>query len=191
MPRITFDGKTIDLLIGDNSLQVIPTAQFTQNQSGAGGFEQINDWQVEKYTFDAVYPSDIWRKMYSFFYGWSSQGKIWSFTMDTKKTVNTTLDGAAAADQKVVPLTATAGIKAGDELILKPAAGLFREAIQVAKITAGVSITAVDDLFFSYAAGDQCRHKEFFPEVKNTAKQFNYTQAGEVFYSTLEFVEAV
>ena len=189
MPRITFNSINIDIKIGANSLKRIPRAVFTQNISGAGNIEQINEYQIEAYSFDSYYSIDEWRKLYTFFYGWALLGKTWSFAMDKDKTVNTTLDGAANASQKVVPLTSTTGIKAGDTLILIPAAGQYREAIKVAKINAGESITAVDNLIFSHTSGDVCRHDEYFPSVKNTAKEYNWIQEGDEFSSTFEFIE--
>ena len=88
-------------------------------------------------------------------------------------------------------MTSTTGVKAGDTLIIKPAADTHREAVKVAKVTAGTSITAVDNLIFAYASGDAAREKDYFPTVKNLDKKFSWDQEGDNYYFSFNFVEAV
>lgn len=67
-------------------------------------------------------------------------------------SVDTTLDGSAASGQKVIPLTATTNIIVGANYKVIGSAG--SETIEVASIVAGVSVTAVDNLTFSYVSTD-------------------------------------
>ena len=191
MPRITYDSNNIDVLIGDGSLKVTPTAESNANRSASGRIETINFYRLDNYSFEGICKADQARKLYTFFHSWYSQGKAFAFAMDKDRTASTTLDGSAAADQKTIPLTATTGIKAGDEMILKPASDTHREKIKVGKINAGASIVAVDDLLFAYASGDACRYHEYFPSVKSLDKRFTIDQDGEYYFFSLNFIEAV
>jgi hypothetical protein len=190
MPRIIYDGNNIDVLIDGNSLRVTPEAENFVNRSSSGKIETVNLYRLDTYSFEGVCKADAERQLYTFFHSWFSQGKTWAFAMDKNKTASTTLDDAAAADQKTIPLTSTTGIKAGDTMILIPAAGTHREKIKVGKVNAGVSVVACDDLLFAYASGDACRYHEYFPTVKNTDKRFTVTQDGKYFFFTLNFIEA-
>jgi len=191
MPRIIYDSNNIDVLIDDASLQVTPTAEGSANRSSSGKIETVNLYQLDSYRFQGICKADEERKLYTFFHSWYCLGKSWSFAMDKGRTASTTLDGSAAADQQTVPLTATTGIKAGDTMILTPAAGTHREKIKVGKINTGVSVVAVDDLLFAYASGDACRYHEYFPAVKNLDKKFSVTQDGNYYFFALNFIEAV
>jgi hypothetical protein len=69
-------------------------------------------------------------------------------------TVSTTLDGSAAAAQKVIPLTATTGIAVDGEYLIRKADGSYQEVVKVASISAGVSVTAHNNLARAYASSD-------------------------------------
>ena len=69
------------------------------------------------------------------------------------KGASTTLDAAAAAGQKTVPVTATTGIAVGD--VLWPVNALGQtEPVVVDGVTSGVSITARHNLRHAYASND-------------------------------------
>ena len=68
---------------------------------------------------------------------------------------STTLDGAAAAGQTTIPLTATTGISVGDELTVENSSGQS-ERVTVAAVSSGVSITVRDELQYTYASSDTC-----------------------------------
>jgi hypothetical protein len=68
--------------------------------------------------------------------------------------VSTTLDASAAAGQKVIPLTATTGIVAGGEYLIRKADGSYQEVVKVASISAGVSVTAHNNLARAYVSTD-------------------------------------
>ena len=190
MPRITYNSINIDINVGDKSLQPMAGQVFSQNQAGSGKLETINLYGIESFQFDAYFDIDGWRELYGWWWGWARLGKAWSFAMDSSKTVNTTLDDAAAAAQKVIPLASTADLAVGDYCVIIGDNDGEREMIKIASISAGVSITAEDNLVFSYASGDAFRHNEYYPSVINTKKKFDYSQSGDTFKYTFEFTEA-
>ncbi len=98
-------------------------------------------------------------------WAWARKGKTYAFALDVADQVDTTLDVAAASGQKVIPLTSTAGIVVGKEYIVRKAIGNEEEEVLVDIITAGVSVTVVKDLDYSYASGDIFRSVDYFPKV--------------------------
>jgi len=104
------------------------------------------------------------------FWHWRSYARLgneFAFAFDGNKTADTTLDGAAAAAQKVVPLTSTSGLSVGARYLLKEAAaaGDDYEIVTIASISDGVSITAEENLLSSYASGDVFRDLDYYPSV--------------------------
>ena len=100
-------------------------------------------------------------------WSWAVRGNQYAFAVDVDDQIDTTLDGAAAAAQKVIPLTSTAGIVVGIKYMVREAAGNEYEVIEVASISAGVSVTAVNNLKFSFASGDIFRSRRYYPKVVN------------------------
>lgn len=72
----------------------------------------------------------------------------------TGSGATTTLDGSAASGQKVIPLTSTTGLSAGQSGIIMSDDGTDSETVTIASVSAGVSITATTNLTNSYASGD-------------------------------------
>ena len=108
------------------------------------------------------------RAQYNAFYAWwayARQGDNFSFAADSDKTGNTTLDDTAAAGQKVIPLTGTADFGVEDYALIKQASGDDFETVQIASISAGVSVTVEDNLIYDYAANDIFRHQLYWPDV--------------------------
>jgi hypothetical protein len=98
-------------------------------------------------------------------WAWIGKGGRFKLAMDALDLFGDTLDGSAAAGQKVIPLTNTAGIVVGNYYRVDSiqGEGWQREIVQVASIVAGVSVTAVENLKFNFVAGDEFYSKFFFP----------------------------
>lgn len=109
---------------------------------------------------DAAFEADLHA-----WWAWAKQGNQYAFAVDNDDTIDTTLDGAAAAGQKVIPLTSTTGIVAGKKYRLIESAGHNDEIVQVDTIQAGVSVTALNNLRFGYASADVFRSRGYFPKV--------------------------
>jgi len=188
--RITYDSNNIDLLVAEEGLRPAYTQDRKQNRAGSGKIEQINFHGIQELQFTAYFTEAIYRSLLAWF-SWARQGKLWSFAMDSGAVGNTTLDDAAAADQKVIPLTATAAFSVGDDCLIKQAGDDAFEHMEIASISAGVSVTAVGNLIFAYAAADTFRHLDYWPEVISLDKEFDPRKTGSYYKHTFKFAEAL
>ncbi|MCK9326035.1 MAG: hypothetical protein M0P69_11145 [Bacteroidales bacterium] len=186
--RIVYDGKQIELMIGPDGLQVVQKQERGQSFSGSGKIRTLSQYGIQEYIFDAYFQDTIYYDLIAW-WSWARQGKGWSFAMDSSKAASTTLDGTAASGQKVIPLTATAGLAAGDICLVATAADDAFEVVEVGSVSAGVSVTAKADLKFTHAAGDTLRHLDYFPSVVSTDTEFNPDRSGDWWRHTFNFVE--
>ena len=123
---------------------------------------------------------------------WVEQGQAFAFNMDSANVGNTTLDGAAAAGQKNVPLTATAAFASNDVCLIRSDARTEYEIVVVASVDAGVKIVATDNLIYTYASGDIFRHWDYWPSMKiPMGWVFNPRKNGRWYSETFTFFEAL
>jgi hypothetical protein len=98
------------------------------------------------------------------FWAHAGSGGEFAFGVDQTQTSNKLLDGSAPASQKVIPLASTTGLIVGVKYLIEAAnGGAAREVVEIASISAGVSVTAVGNLIYSYASGDSFRSRLYFP----------------------------
>ena len=133
------------------------------------------DVSHRKLTLDQYYSFYAWLS-------WAQQGEVFAFALDANKTGNTTLDGAAAAGQKVIPLTSTSGFSVDDYCLIKEASGDDFEVVKIATVNAGVSVETVNNLINGYAADDIFRHVNYWPQVSLKQKEFAMPMEGKPFY---------
>ena len=189
--RIIFDGNNIDLNIGSLALQESHFQQYSQNRSGSGKIEQINEYGIQIMSFDSFFQVGVERQLQAW-WAWARQGKTWSFNMDSANVGNTTLDASAAAGQKNVPLTATSAFVATDECVIKAVDNDDEfEIVIVASVDAGVKIVATDNLVYAYTSGDTFRHREYWPAVITLDKEFKPVKDGSWYSWTFNFAEAL
>jgi len=100
------------------------------------------------------------------FWVWAGRGEQFAFALDSAKVANLTLNGAAAAGQKDIPLADTSSVVVGDTYLLREAAGDKMEVIEVASITTNVKAVAVSNLKYGYLTGDVFRATDYFPKLK-------------------------
>ena len=86
MPRITYNATNIDIKIGENSLQYAGEEMFTQNRSGSGKIETIDQYGIETLKFGAYFDIDVFRQLYGWWWGWARFG-IHPLQRNAKKTV--------------------------------------------------------------------------------------------------------
>ncbi len=99
------------------------------------------------------------------FWAWAGKGGTFAFADDSANMILTTLDGAAAANQAVVPVTATTGFGIGKLVTLESANdGWQRERAEMLSVLGGVSFTAVSNLVHAYKVGDIVRSNRYFPK---------------------------
>jgi len=174
-PRITFDSNNIDLKLGTGGVQINYTHEGYDNVAGSGIIESINLYGIINITVDAFFSEATYRNLVAWF-SWARQGKTFSFAYDSDKTASTTLDAAAAAGQKNVPLTATTGISAGDFLFIKADDNDDEyEVFEVDSVDTGVKVVSTTNLIYTYASADICRHEKYWSSLilpKNERQRF-------------------
>ena len=161
---INYSARTLNLprIVG---LEIKLMQERNDNYSSAREHEAI---VFEEWVEIKVVLEKLTRAQYNAMYAWwayARQGQNFSFAMDSTKTGNTTLDDTAAAGQKVVPLTGTGDFTVGDYALIKQASGDDFEVVQIASISAGISVTLENNLEYSYAANDIFRHQLYWPDV--------------------------
>jgi len=189
--RITYNSVNVDLLVGEAGLETTYKQERKENRASSGKIETINIYGIQELRFAAYFDEDTYRDLIAW-WSWARQGKTWAFAMDSGNVGNTTLDDAAAAAQKNVPLTATAAFASGDYCLLRAADNDDEfEIVEVDSVDAGVKIVAIENLIFTYAASDIFRHWDYWPEVITIDKDFNPKKNGDMFKHTFKFVEAL
>ncbi len=190
--RITYNSTNIDLLIGPGGLRHSLSVFGKENIAGSGKSEHIIQYSQIFGVFDARFSQSVYETLIAW-WAWAEQGKQWSFAMDSADIANTTLDAAAAAAQKVIPVTATTAITAGDRMLIRTAAGREYEIIEVDSVSAGVSVTAVSNLVYTYASADILRHWNYFPAVTlaKMGGKFDPIKKGPIYSHVFNFKEAL
>lgn len=190
--RITFNGSNIDLNVGPGGLQRPYKMEGNQSRSASGKIETIGLYNFgEQIIFDASFQEAVYRQLIAW-WAWAEQGNAFSFALDSAEVGNTTLDAAAAAAQKVIPLTATAAFAAGDVCLIRSADRSKYEIVVIDTISAGVSVTAVANLYYTYASGDIFRHLEYYPSLLvPIGEVFDPVKEGSWWSYKFKFLEAL
>lgn len=189
MPRIIFNNTNVDVLIDERSLETEYIQERSQHRSGSGKIETINQHGIQEMQFSAILTEALYRQLIAW-WAWARQGKVWAFAFDSTKTGNTTLDDAAAAAQKVIPLTGTGDFSVGDYYLIRAADNDDEfEIVEIASISAGVSVTAVGNLVNSYTSGDVFRHWDYWPEVVSLDDTFKPPKKGSTHRHVFRFAE--
>ena len=186
--RITYDSINLDLLIGPKGLAQDFKQERSQNNSGSGRIEQINQYNRKEMVLDAYLTVATYYEALAW-WSWARQGQAFSLAMDSANTFNSTLDAAAAAGQKVVPLTATSGLAADDVCLIETAATDQFEIVEIASISAGVSITAKANLKQPYVSGATFRHFEYYPNLISMDKNFKPVKSGKYYRHSFKIAE--
>ncbi len=173
-PEITFNSVTLAFpheLTGYTGPRRVHDRSF--NASGGNVVEQVVHRSFFRVGIElANFDSEQFRNDLEAWWAWAGQGKQYAFALDSGDKVDTTLDGAAAAGQKVIPLTSTTGIVVGRKYRVRESDDTEQEIVEVASVAAGVSVTAVNNLVYAYASGDIFRSIDYFPKVKTRDREF-------------------
>ena len=165
-PAITWNGNTLafpgPLTRYDADVDADREIAFSGGRVSATLLHSMGDTvHIETGNFDdAQFEADL-RAWWS----WAAQGKQYAFALDSADVVNLTLNGAAAAGQKDIPLADTSSVVVGRRYLLREAAGPEEEIIQVASIVANVKAVAQANLKFGYLTGDRFRAIDYFPKM--------------------------
>jgi len=190
--RITYNSVNIDLTIGDSGFVRPLKQEIGQQRAASGKVQTVGLYNfAESFSFDAHFQEAVYRQLIPWM-AWAEQGKSFAFNTDSDNAGNTTLDAGAAAAQKVIPLTATTAFAATDVCLIRSADRTKYEIVVIASVSAGVSVTATDNLVYTYTAADTFKHWEYWPTVKiPIGWVFNPTKTGSWYQQTFEFFEAV
>lgn len=174
--KIVYNSNTLTLPIA--GYEVTLNQEANDNFSAAGVHEAIaiREWDEITIQFNNISKADS----YDLYAWWSyvRLGNSFTLAIDGDEDETTTLDDSAAAAQKVVPLTSTTGFAVGDYCIIKEADGDNYEIVQIASISAGVSITTEENLINTYASGDTFRHAHYWPSVIVKDKKLPFSTDG-------------
>lgn len=178
--RITYDSKNIDLTIARDGDEPEYIQHRKQNRASSGKIETINIYGIQEIKFEAFFNQAIYYDLIAW-WSWARQGKTFAYAQDSAKTGNTTVDGTANSGQKVIPVTATGDFSVDDICIIRAEdADDEFEIIDIDSISAGVSVTAKENLKFSYVSGDTLRHMLYWPSVKCLQTEFRPTRTGAI-----------
>ena len=186
--RITYNSNNVDITVVE-SFDVYHRQERSQGVTSTGIIQTINQHGIYEVELHCFFQTAVERQLQAW-WSWARQGKVFSVARDSGDVGNTTLDGAAAAAQKVIPLTATASFSAGDECIIEAADNDDEfEVVTIDSKSAGVSVTADLNLNYTYASGDTFRHRYYFPAMKTLDDNFRPRLSGEWYEHTFRFVE--
>jgi len=189
--RITYNSVNIDVLLDKEALVPKHVQDRSQNRAASGKIETINRHGIQEMVFAAILTEAVERDLWGW-WAWARQGRAWAFALDSSKTGDTTLDGAANSGQKNVPLTSTAGFSAGDVCFIRAEdADDEFELIEIGSVDTGVKIVAEDNLVYSYSSGDTFRHRYYWPEVIATDDEFEPKKEGSIYRYTFRFAEKI
>ena len=190
--RITFDTKTIDLLLGDDGLLINYTQEREQERSGSGKTETINLYGIQEMAFEAYFTESIYRDLIAW-WSWARQGKSWAFAKDSNNVGNTTLEFIANEGQTAINLVASGStaFSVGDICFLR--AEDTDDEFEMIEIDAinptGDIITATANLKFTYPAGSIFRHPNYWPDVVSLDTSFNPKRNGDYYKHIFKFAE--
>jgi len=187
--RITYNSVNIDLKVGPRGIEIDLVQVRNQDRSSTGKTQTINSYGIQEVALDTYFEDAVERTLWAW-WSWARQGKPFSVAFDTGYLGNTTLDDAAAAGQKVIPITDTTLFDANHICLLKAVdADDEFELVTIASVNVGVSVSSVDNLVYSYESGDVFRHKKYWPSVYSMDSRFKPVRDGENWTWTFNFAE--
>ena len=213
--RISYDSKTIDLLIDNEALLPNYFHKRNQNRSGSGKIETINQYGIQEMNFASIFDEDTYDDLVAW-WSWARQGGLWAFAFDTGAAVSTTLSGSAAAGQKAVPVNDNQGLGDNDVCFIKGALDDKFEIVVLSE-TGGSGLTfivdevgtflvdevgtfvvsgggeneltVVDNLKFSYVSGDIFRTINYWPSVVSLDASFVPKRENNYYKHLFRFAE--
>ena len=196
LPRLTYNGKTIDFLQNPATLDIDPFIERVINRTLSRDVETIVNpapdvrvrarWHWEANASLRVQLDNWWQ--------WAQRGNSFRFVMDSAKTVKTTLSGAEAAGQTVLSVTSTSGFAAGNYVLRS---GPYYQLVIVTSVDGvGSTVTISSALDYAFPAGAVIRDEFLWDGVIADPQQqspivFNPMAKAEAFNFELNFLEDV
>jgi len=210
--QITYDSKTIDLIMAERALEPNYLHDYRRNMAGNGAAETINLHGFQEHTFQLYFTESTYEDLIAW-WSWARQGNPWSFAFDSNKAVETTLSMAASADEVLINLIQTAGFSSGDVCFIQSVRDDKYEIVTIDTVgvgdvyivdadgtyivdadgtylvsrEAGTGVSITTALKFSYDAGDYFRHWNYWPEVFSLDTDFKPLKNGDYYKHLIRF----
>jgi len=194
LPRLTYNGKTIDFLQNPATLDIDPFIERVINRTLSRDVETIVNpapdvrvrarWHWEANASLRVQLDNWWQ--------WAQRGNSFRFVMDSAKTVKTTLSGAEAAGQTVLSVTSTSGFAAGNYVLRS---GPYYQLVTVTSVGAS-DVTINSALDYTFPSGSVFRDEYLWDGIirdKDQRSPIVYTPLNkkDAFEFHLDFCEDI
>lgn len=163
-PVITYNSKTITLPLKEFDLIVRPSVTRRSNTTLTGAVETLRAPRMDikvSANFRLIQDAAV-RSQLQNWWQWAVRGGAWVLSLDSARTVNTTLSGAEAAGQTVLSVTSTTGISTGQ--YYKIIDGPNYMTVRVDSIGAG-TVTVSSAIDVAMGSGAIFRDEYYFPGV--------------------------
>lgn len=171
-PRITWNGNNLDLedlsdyrsSRGKNAI----TSRAENGQSYTYVHEAFDIVEVGIDSFN----STATRNALVAWWAWASQGKSYSFALDSARTVNTTLSGGASAGATSCTVNSTAGVAANRTYLIRDTDGIEEEVVVVSSVSSSTVTFSTTPLKYAYSTGATFRDPDYFPKLESVDEAF-------------------
>ncbi|MGR9045622.1 MAG: hypothetical protein ACU83N_10020 [Gammaproteobacteria bacterium] len=187
--QIGYGANTINLQVGRSGIYERPSRSFNVNYSGSGVAEFIDLYGKHIVEAELIWNNSIHKDVYAWWYGWACFRQQFAFALDSAKIANVDLDGDADSGQAVIPVNATAGISAGDEMIISNPGDSERQIIIIDSVSAGISVTATESLKFDFIETGKLRHRFYYPTLISLDEDFNHVKSGQTHVGNFKWIE--
>jgi len=174
LAKIVYNSKTVNFGIKPDSLRLNMSEDMSQRQTGSG--KTVTSARFHAIEFD-VNCIGTESQMYDLigWWSWARQGKTFSFAVDGDEVSDTDLSSAASSGQKDLLVDSVSGFSVGDLVLVRAEDNDDEfEVIEIDSITADpATLTATENLVFSYSIDDTVRHLFYLPSAVATMKKFS------------------
>jgi len=190
--RITYEDegsntRTIDLLPGDDGVQIEWSTELNRNITSTGRYENIVQNTLRFIEFDCYFKEAGFHKLETFM-SFAQQGIPFTFTKDSSRGTIIDLAAAATAGDTALTTTATSDFTAGDFIILRSVDGSTWDVCEVASVVA-TTINLVEEIQHDYAIGALANWYFYFDSILLLDEKFNPKQRGDFWNHKFNCVE--
>lgn len=190
--RITYDDeasttRTIDLLPGDDGVQIEWKTELNRNITSTGRYENIIQNTLRFVEFDCYFKEAAFHKLETFM-SFAQQGIPFTFTKDPSRGTTWTVASAATTGDTALTLSGTADFVAGDFAIIRATDGTIWDIVEVDSVVA-TTLNTVDGITHDYPVGAIVNWYYYFDSLLLLDEKFNPEQDGNYWNHTFNCVE--
>jgi len=180
--------RTIDLLPGDDGVQIEWRTEVNRNVTSTGIYENVVQNTLRHVTFDTYFREDAFHQLETFM-SFAQQGQPFSFTKDTTKGSEVLLLAATVGDTVLTVDDGLAdGFEADDYIIVRQAEGLYWDVVKVESIDAD-EVTVSPAIHHGYDIGTAIDWYYYFPSLYLLDEEFNPDRDGAFWHHEFNCVE--